>query len=383
MKVRGRCFAKTRAGKPRAADSGFDAVAEEPRRRAVMMAAAYGRIRSVTRELKLALIVGFAIVLTVAILVSDHLSKARQASLADVGAANAIRVSAKLPEEPIKSPDELLPATLQPAMSVTDPTLPREADATNAQQPLLPPSRETQVAASEGATAPVVIGQGSAALQTNLSQPVREDATSVRNDVTHQNPIKAVPAPVDAAAKHSPAGDLVIQTLEQKKNETKPETKPSALPIGPGDKTHTIAENESLYSISKRYYGNGNFWRQLAAANAGRVSESGSARVGTKIVIPPKDVLLGKADTKTVAKPEAKPESKSAAKQEQKPDSKTPAKVSESKARAYTVKPGDTLGRIAARELGSSKRLGEIAALNKMDPDDDLLVGAILKLPAK
>jgi nucleoid-associated protein YgaU len=66
-----------------------------------------------------------------------------------------------------------------------------------------------------------------------------------------------------------------------------------------------------------------------------------------------------------------------------KPEPKAVAKASDAKARSYTVRPGDSLGRIAARELGSSKRLGEIAALNKMDPDDDLLVGAILKLPSK
>lgn len=384
-------FAKTRAGKPRAADSGFDAEAEEPRRRAVMKAAAYGRIRSVTRELKLALIVGFAIVLTVAILVSDHLSKARQASLADVGAANATRVSAKMPEEPIKSPDELLPATLPAAMSVTEPMLTRgtdSAEAADASQAMLPPSKEPQLAPTETVTAPVVIGQGSAALQTNLLQPVGNDATYARRELVQNAPSNQTP--IETAAKNSPAGDAILQQSQQKQTEEKKsdakQSKPAALPIGPNDKTHTIAENESLYAIAKRYYGNGNMWRQLAAANAGRVSENGSARVGTKIVIPSKDVLLGKADTKTPApvstKVAGKPDSKVETKADPKTDPKS-AKAVEVKTRSYTVKPGDSLGRIAARELGSSKRLGEIAALNKMDPDDDLLAGAILKIPAK
>ncbi len=346
-----------------------------------------------TRELKLALIVGFAIVLTVAILVSDHLSKARQASLADVGAANATRVSAKLPEEPIKSPDDLLPATLQPAMSVTEPVMTRSGEAADASQAMLPPSKQTQVASTESTAAPVVIGLGSAALQTTLLQPVSSDATYAGRDTVEIAPGNQItPTPAEKAATLSPAGDAILKSVDEKKTaaEVKSEPKQSkaaALPIGPNDRAHTIAENESLYAIAKRYYGNGNLWRQLAAANAGRVSENGSARVGTRILIPSRDSLLGKTDAKASAKTESKPEPKSEVRTATKPDakseSKTVAKASDAKARSYTVKPGDSLGRIAARELGSSKRLGEIAALNKMDPDDDLLVGAILKLPSK
>jgi nucleoid-associated protein YgaU len=349
----------------------------------------------VTRELKLALIVGFAIVLTVAILVSDHLSKARQASLADVGAANATRVSAKLPEEPIKSPDDLLPATLQPAMSVTEPVMTRSGEAADASQAMLPPSKQTQVASTESTAAPVVIGLGSAALQTTLLQPVSSDATYAGRDTVENAPGNQItPTPAEKAATLSPAGDAILKSVDEKKTaaEVKSEPKQSkaaALPIGPNDRAHTIAENESLYAIAKRYYGNGNLWRQLAAANAGRVSENGSARVGTRILIPSRDSLLGKTDAKASAKteskskPEPKSEVRTATKPDAKSESKTVAKASDAKARIYTVKPGDSLGRIAARELGSSKRLGEIAALNKMDPDDDLLVGAILKLPSK
>jgi nucleoid-associated protein YgaU len=50
--------------------------------------------------------------------------------------------------------------------------------------------------------------------------------------------------------------------------------------------------------------------------------------------------------------------------------------------RRYTVSEGDTLLRIAARELGSSGRLEEIVVLNRdLDPDH-LQVGQVLQLPA-
>ncbi|MBY0114103.1 MAG: LysM peptidoglycan-binding domain-containing protein [Phycisphaerales bacterium] len=343
-----------------------------------------------TRELKLALIVGFAIVLTVAILVSDHLSKARQATLADVAGVSANRIAAKTPEEPIKSPDELLPASLPAAMSVTEPTLTRgESDSG-----LLPPSKPTETApaltqsgtTSEPVQAPVVIGQGSNALQTNLLTPVSGDATIARRNLTEGAPAgNSHTTPIETAAKQSPAGDAILQKAAEKK----PEVKTSALPIGPNDKVHVIAENESLYAIAKKYYGSGNLWRELAAANAGRVSESGAARVGTKIVIPSKDVLLGKATPDKASKPQAtKVDPKTNSKEVAKPSEKvaekaTPKSTEIAKTRDYVVKPGDSLGRIAARELGSAKKAGVIAALNKMDPDDDLIAGGTLKLPVK
>ncbi|HUR27437.1 MAG TPA: LysM peptidoglycan-binding domain-containing protein [Planctomycetota bacterium] len=49
-------------------------------------------------------------------------------------------------------------------------------------------------------------------------------------------------------------------------------------------------------------------------------------------------------------------------------------------ARVYTVKPGDTLGSIAGRELGSTKRWKEIEALNGVKPER-LKVGMEIKLP--
>ena len=51
-------------------------------------------------------------------------------------------------------------------------------------------------------------------------------------------------------------------------------------------------------------------------------------------------------------------------------------------ARTYTVRDGDTLGEIAQRLLGSSKRWPEIVKLNGIDDPDVVPVGTMLKLPA-
>jgi nucleoid-associated protein YgaU len=50
--------------------------------------------------------------------------------------------------------------------------------------------------------------------------------------------------------------------------------------------------------------------------------------------------------------------------------------------RRYTVRSGDTLGQVAQRELGSTKRMNEILALNKGLDADRLLAGTTILLPA-
>ncbi|MBS0191265.1 MAG: LysM peptidoglycan-binding domain-containing protein [Phycisphaerales bacterium] len=298
-----------------------------------------------TRELKLALIVGFALVLTVAILVSDHLSKARNATLANVTGTS--KVEAKIPDMPIRSPEDVLPPSAT-------------ASAVTPDKPVAPPEGEirpeTKVAMSDPAPAePVVIGQAS-------SGPHRE-------------------------TKFGP-GALQVGLVETKPSEAKPQT---TVPAGTpqdivkheiakkdapkaAEKTHKIAEGDSLYSISKKYYNDGSLWKKLAAANSGKVSENGSLKVGSVINIPAKETLTGKPE---VAKVEPK-----AAKQPAKPETKS-AKAEEAKIKSYQVRPGDTLTNIARAQLGSPGRSSEIASLNRMDPEDDLLAGAILKIPAR
>jgi LysM repeat protein len=49
--------------------------------------------------------------------------------------------------------------------------------------------------------------------------------------------------------------------------------------------------------------------------------------------------------------------------------------------RTYTVRPGDSLSRIASRELGSQQRMGEILSLNGLTDPDRIFVGQELRLP--
>ena len=144
-----------------------------------------------------------------------------------------------------------------------------------------------------------------------------------------------------------------------------------------GEKTYTVANGDTLYAICRKQYGDANLFKKLAAAN--KMSENGGLKVGSTIMLPSKESLTGKPE---IAKVEGKPETKTATKAPVKVEPKA-LKVEESKIKSYQVRPGDTLTSIAKKQLGSAGRSVEIASLNKMDPDDDLLAGAIVKLPAR
>lgn len=49
---------------------------------------------------------------------------------------------------------------------------------------------------------------------------------------------------------------------------------------------HVVAKGDTLYSISKRYYGNGNRWREIYEANRSTMSSETDLKIGTELVIP-------------------------------------------------------------------------------------------------
>ena len=53
----------------------------------------------------------------------------------------------------------------------------------------------------------------------------------------------------------------------------------------------------------------------------------------------------------------------------------------EIKLATYTVRKGDTLGEISLKVLGSSKRWQELAEFNKLEDEDSIAAGTVLKVP--
>ncbi|MBX3379730.1 MAG: LysM peptidoglycan-binding domain-containing protein [Phycisphaeraceae bacterium] len=303
-----------------------------------------------TRELKLALIVGFALVLTVAILVSDHLSKARTATLASVGGTQ--KVVAKVPDSPIRSLDDLIPTSLPAAVEVATPAV------AASDSPEVTPM-DTGMPMS----APVVIGQQQVGglHESKFGSGRAEGAGSLSASIREHADVSAVTPTFGSSM--APAGETPRDILQAEIKKSEPS---KAAPLA-GEKTYKVVSGDSLYAIAKKFYNDGTQWKRIVAANPGKATESGSIKIGTTIVIPGKEAE--KTSLIAASKPAAKVETKA-------------TKVEESKAKSYQVRPGDTLTSIARKQLGSPSRAGDIASLNKMDPEDDLLAGAILKIPA-
>lgn len=338
------------------------------------------------RELKFALIVGFALVLVVTVLISDHLSRARGSKLAT-----------EVPQRPA--------LVAAPPVEDREPAMFASANQQPEPAPLVSPSPEssTPFAATPQGPDPVVIAQGTGS-SSNIGTPVPGDdirsaiermGGRIVNGTIYLNPAAASeerasmnsipsrtnavpetvsPAPVSPAPV-TPAPVTPAPLPGRDRVAPEGTLTPPILPVS--ERWHTIATGESAFKIAKQYYGNGNHWRRLVEANPGRVGVDGTVRAGVKILIP--GVSSPQASKPASVKPEG-PAVKHAPRAETRP-----AAPAAGQARTYVIKKGDTLGLIAQRELGTMRRASEIIALNKSvlaDPDV-VPVGVAIRLPAK
>lgn len=352
-----------------------------------------------TREHKLALILGFSLVLIVGVLVGDHFSRARKA---EVGPEVATPTGAA-----IQVPRDLGPAPLQPNV--------------------LPASfTENQTRLTdEPMTGPSGTGSGAARAETKTREvpelamgkapPAAATESTEIPGFKPANPGWTSPTPPGPNTPGLGEQAPVKPETSQGEPTTTPGTNKSGLPISTGaERRYVIEQGDSLYDLSKKYYNDGSLHKKLAEYNK---LASNALRVGVTIRIPPKDVLLGKAalapEGTKVTDPlngkNDKPASKNdkpgindkpglndknnpATKPTQlvknepaKPTLAGPNGANKPTERVYVVKAGDTLGKIAAANLGTSKRWQEILDLNRktIQAEEDLQVGMSLRLPAK
>lgn len=91
-------------------------------------------------------------------------------------------------------------------------------------------------------------------------------AGGARTDVMDLN--DTPPAPIPPAARTAPA----------------PIESAPAAEASTGPRKHVVAAKDTLYSLSRQYYGNPNQWKKIVEANPGLVPEK--MPVGKTIVIP-------------------------------------------------------------------------------------------------
>lgn len=333
---------------------------------------------SVTREQKLALIVGFSLILLVGVLISDHLSSARKAAIAKV--------------EPEPAPATPMPMTLAAA--------PERAPVTPAPMIEMPPVNPAQAAPgaqpqSQDRQGTMIAEQPQPAPASTVSSLTMPNGTNPDDGLVRE--VERLGAKLVRNADGTttivfpPNTQSVPEHIREVANRPAP-TSPPAIntPVGPIEnlKTHSVVSGESLYQIAEKYYGNGNMWKELAKFNG--MDKSGAVRVGMKIKVPSKEALGGRTLVTTpptstdpgirLIKPAPSAPGKATVKETIKPPSAKPGKI---ELASYTVKRGDTLGNISLKTLGTSKRWQEIVDLNNLDDEDALTPGAVLKIPAK
>lgn len=315
-----------------------------------------------TREHKLALLIGFSLVLVVGIVVSDHFSGARTSQLADVWN----------PTEPTPAPaEDAITASYTPLTTQLPP------DGPQAQPVTAVPDPQQQLAAAGDASRD----------NAGLIDRAREFAIEMGNGIKRAEPaVELTRGGPSSTEQAQPAGPEVV---------TNPHTTlidARLQPIvdsGVAYPIHRVQAGDTLTKIARQHYGDPSLVPALKKVNAKRIAPDGTIMVGASILIPPKEVLLGKPaqvpaaeprPSTTAASPAARPSDplKTLAKDDRKDEKKAAP-------RTYTVQKGDTLAVISQKTLGTSKRWREILDLNKgvIDDEDTLYVGLKLKIPAK
>jgi nucleoid-associated protein YgaU len=314
----------------------------------------------VTREQKLALIIGFSLVMVVGVLISDHFSRARTEALGQAldqregGGGSRIDPISLVQDEP-----PLDEAWVREPLPSHDPV----AQAPPAAQSEPPVAIVMGVPPEQDPLAPAAADPGTLALagpplsqQTPLADSVGPPAgaSSALSNVQPSSPA------------HPPVADPLSEMFEPvyATRAAEPRTEPVSQKSPVRERTHIVAEDESLWKIAEREYGDGSLWTRIRDRNPTLVSEDGEVRAGIKLAIP----LDGSASG------EKKPASAPPTRVKEKKDSATP--------RTYIVRKGDSLGEIAQRELGSARRWPEIVKLNHLDDPDDVPAGLALRLPS-
>lgn len=302
----------------------------------------------VNREQKIALIVGFAVVLVVGVLVSDHLSGARNLQLADATEGDAGRIEAA-PIAYLPDRDRSIPRIASP-----------DADRDTAVQPI--------ISLPESTPEPFTFVQGGGGDQSPLGEVLSagdaNDQRSPAESPTWKDSLRGFGEQIARGLDNGVREAAVIERADDRSAVSILPSQARPVEVEPVAKQvrHVVQANESLYKIAKRYLGDGNRWRELAAANTGKVGKDGSVRTGVSLVIP--------GATPRATPPVGTPESAPA---------RTSAPI------RYTVQKNDSLSEISQRYLGTTKRMAEIIAANRsqIDDPDDIRIGMVLTIPAK
>lgn len=134
---------------------------------------------------------------------------------------------------------------------------------------------------------------------------------------------------------------------------------PERLPPAPRQTEHVLRDGETLGDVARQYLGNANRWQDIARWNG--IEDDRRIRAGKRLVIKLEPAAADGA-------------------QGQAREADAPRPVTPGAAREYVVRSGDSLSKIAERELGSQRHADALKAANGLD-SDLIRVGQKLVIP--
>lgn len=203
------------------------------------------------------------------------------------------------------------------------------------------------------------------------NRPAEADPFTPEAPLVQPNPLPEKPAnPTPELDQSFP--DEINQTrpVNPTPGEKTPET--PGLATAPADKDYTIAEGDTLYKLSKRFYDNPSLFSKLAEYN--KLGDGRGLKVGMKIKVPHIDVLMGRAKPGTAP---ATPQNESI---RPRPIEESPIMSAKQTVGVYKVVSGDTLHAIARKAGVPVKTLLE-ANPGLRGREDELKVGMELRVP--
>jgi nucleoid-associated protein YgaU len=312
-----------------------------------------------TREVKLSLILGFAVVLGVGVLLSDHLSGARQARTEGLDPARGIVPVTAATPAPNENPglilvDEFGRPEAPPA---------KPAPSANPRPGVVQPVR----VAGAGRAFPAESG-GETMLERMRSRAGEALASAATDLVNGQTPPSAARLATDEETirfdgvqpvERSEASIPMVQTAsEDDRAEASPE---------PAGETYDVRDGDTLWSIASRMLGDGKRHKEIVELNRDRIGAGNTLRIGTTLRLPARSTQARADSPRSV---------------EGRPAVATRTKNGRT---VYKVKSGDTLGGIAAKYLGSSAKYDQLLLANAgtLKDEDSLEVGMELLIPGR
>lgn len=351
-----------------------------------------------TRDAKIGLLVGLAFILIVGILLSEHITAAtapQQASLAQAGDRVRRAVSAPVAQTPALEPVNVDPNPLPKTAVVTRDVI---------DSPQLPPTARIELGPAKGGEIKVIrvdTPHDALASATEV-KPIQAEAPMLAATTETSKTVSMVQAKADSAhplqdAARAGGMEIVDTKTIPTPAETATPTKRELPPIANGSKVkeYIAQANDSLGRIASRQLGANTPANRAAiiALNPSLQKDNNRILVGVKYLLPADawSAALGMDATNTELtspKKTAKPAAASSEIDTTLVPVTTAVPTAAGSATAvtsYTVQTGDSLWKIAEREMGGANAMAQLKQMNAdvLGESETVKVGMKLKLPAK